>query len=422
MSRITGRFRDFGVLGMNPPATPGSFFDSDFSPVTRKAPGPTFMGNGGGAHPMVREAAEFVSSHRIVDKQVESKALAQWSPHTWTFTTGHGTHARTHKVKSWRDPRIPLLVRPIIFRVAELQQDDDGDPHTYHEPTDSSWNGAGIHGSKSLMDAVAENSTHPAKSKAKLTAGCELLRDYYSVKKRMEAHPPTLTAIPADMRTKYGVASLPDFAEKARHAVCVHYIDGRPKSQSRADWDNAGIEWCGIAIDRHGNRLPPMADGYYAPQITPAWARPAVHSWLVLTKKLKDLGVSHGNHVAIIRNGGKPTVVYGVVADYNPSDHVGECSIAMLKSLGFSGRDSSPAGDYIIIVFPDTGSPTQSDALRQQVAAQASFESWSLGGNAGLPLVLDLFPAPLHYRQMENVSKSGFGNPGDYQTRFPASG
>lgn len=380
------------------------------------------MGSGVDSHRLVREAAEFVSSHRVADKQVESKVLAHWNPDAWTFTTGKGAHARTHKVKSWSDPRTPLRVRPLIFRVAELQQDDDGGSQTYHEPTDSSWNGAGINGSKSLMDAVADNSSHPAKSKARLTAGCELLRDYYSVKKRMEAHPPTLSAIPADMRAKYGVASLPDFAEKARHAVCVHYIDGRPKAESRADWDNAGIEWCGIATDRHGNRLPPVANGYYAPKITPAWARPEIHSWLVLTKKLIDLGVRHGNHVAIVRNGEKPTVAYGIVADANGSNHVGECSIAMLKRLGFSGRDSSPAGDYIILVFPNTGSLTVSDALALQAAAEASFASWSINGKAGLPLVQDLFPTPLRYHQMENVAKSGFGSPGDYQTRFPASG
>lgn len=416
MSRDTGRFRTVGVLGRDPLIVPAGPFGSKPATGTPGPAGPAFMGGGAAPSRFVREAAEFISSHRVVDRQVESKVLAQWSPNAWTFTTGKPPDMETHSVKSWRDPRTPLLVRPLIFRVADLQQDDDGNPHAYHEPTDSHWDGQPP-GTQSLMNAVAETS-----SKANLTAGCELLRDYYNVKKRMETLPPTLTAIPPDIRAKYGVASMPDFAQKARQAVCVHYIDGRPKSESRADWDNAGIRWSGIAVDRHGRRLPAHADGYYAPQITPAWAQAQVHAWLVSTKKLRDLGASQCNHVVIIRNGDTPKVAYGIIADANSSNHVGECSAKMLQGLGFSGQHSSPPGDYIILVFPNTGSLTLSDALAQQAAAEASFESWSIDGKAGLPLVQDLFPTPLRYRQMENVTKSGFGSPGDYQTRFPASG
>jgi hypothetical protein len=148
-------------------------------------------------------------------------------------------HPEQHHATIWQSAD-----NTVIFRVDELPMDDDGGKYAYHAPTDAAWNGAGINGSHSLMNAVSDGD-----KKNGLTAGCQLLLDYYRLKAWMAAHP---NAQPTDLVAtlrRYSVASMEEFTAKARAAICVKYIPERPKSESQADWDRAIVDWCGIAVD-----------------------------------------------------------------------------------------------------------------------------------------------------------------------------
>jgi len=336
------------------------------------------------------------------------------------------------KDKIWAGKSIWKLEGAVIFRVSNLAEDLDGSGQAYHPPTDASWNGYGHGlGKDSLANAVGNPGvTKYAHSKKEqdwaLVAGCQVFRDLHKAKglepklAAAKAAKPPLDKAAADKAAKdlkdmqdaldkifkdHGVTKLSELEDKGKTAVCVLYVDGRSKKDSQADWSHV-VHWAGIQTDKSGKpvvRSKGPNAGFYIPQITPAWADAEKHPWVVLNSPQDKYGVKLTNSAVVIKNDETPSIAYGMVADKGPGGHLGEVSRKMMDDLGFTG--STPAGDYIIIQFPENVSDgdigKEKTVAAIQADAKAMFEAWTWEGRSGLELIKELFPTPDQYKRAQ---------------------
>jgi hypothetical protein len=201
----------------------------------------------------------------------------------------------------------------IVFRVSNLSEDLDGSARAYHPPTDASWSGHGHGlGKDSLANAVGKPGvTKYAHSKKEadwpLTAGCQLFRDLHKAKglqpkaaaatQPAAGKPPAPNQASADKAAKeakdakdaldaifkkYGVTKLSELEAQSKSAVCVLYVDGRAKKDSRDDWSHV-VHWAGIKTDKSGKPLSALRGPTKASTFQPS--RPAgptrknIHGW-----------------------------------------------------------------------------------------------------------------------------------------------
>lgn len=340
------------------------------------------------------------------------------------------------KDRLWNRLSIWGVAGAIVFRVSNLSEDLDGSARAYHPPTDASWNGFGHGlGKDSLADAVGiPGVTKYAHSKKEedwaLTAGCQLFRDLHKAKglepkaaaaaQPAAGKPPAPNQASADKAAKeakdakdaldaifkkYGVTKVSDLEAKSKSAVCVLYVDGRAKKDSRDDWSHV-VHWAGIQTNKSGKpivRTSGPNNGFYIPAITPGWADAEKHPWVVLNPPEDQFGLKLTNSAVVIKNGEPPSIAYGMVADVGPAGHLGEVSRKMMDDLGFTG--ATPSGDYIVVLFPenvseaDIGKEKQVSAIQSD--AKASFEAWTWEGRSGIELIKELFPTPDQYHRVQ---------------------
>jgi hypothetical protein len=337
----------------------------------------------------------------------------------------------------WKSQSIWGVGGAVVFRLTNLAEDLDGSGHAYHPPTDASWSGYGHGlGKDSLANAVGNPGvTKYAHSKNEkdwaLTAGCQLFRDLHKAKelepKAAPAQPhPGKAATPGQpgpesaskdakdakdaldaIFKKYGVTKISELETKSNSAVCVLYVEGRSKEDSRADWSHV-VHWAGIQVDKSGKpiiRASGPNKGFFAPRITPGWADAEKHPWVVLNTPQDQFGVKLTNSAVVIKNGDPPTIAYGMVGDAGPPGHLGEVSRKMMDDLGFTG--ATPAGDYIVIQFPKNVSEAdmaqEKDVPTIQSDAKDSFEAWTWEGRSGLQLIKELFPTPEQYHEVQKT-------------------
>lgn len=331
----------------------------------------------------------------------------------------------------WKRLSIWGVAGAIVFRVSNLAEDLDGSPRVYHPPTDASWNGYGHGlGKDSLANAVGNPGvTKYAHSKKEedwaLTAGCQLFRDLHKAKglepkaaaaaQPAAGKPPAPNQAGADKAAKeakdakdaldaifktYGVTKLSDLEAKSKSAVCVLYVDGRPKKDSQDDWSHV-VHWAGIQT-KSGKpivRTSGPNNGFYIPAVIPGWADAEKHPWVVGNPPEDQFGVKVTNSAVVIKNGEPPSIAYGMVADWGPAGHLGEVSRKMMDDLGFTG--ATPSGDYIVVLFPDAAIGTEKQVSAIQSDAKASFEAWTWEGRSGIELIKELFPTPDQYHQVQ---------------------
>jgi len=293
----------------------------------------------------------------------------------------------------------------VIYRVKEIKEDLDGSLRAYHEPTDEHFDGEGPGlGKQSLFNAVQKPSVrghHPYKDESSylLTSGCQLLRDFYKAKS-LQGKPDNSARDALDAILKaHKVSTYADLEKQSKTAICVKYIDGRPKADSRNDWWKHVKSWCGVQVDNKTKLPKKRPNGFYFPLITPPWADADKHPWVVLNPQLKTLGVRLGNYSAILVNGESPKAAFGIVADVGNEDELGECSGAMIGALGIP--NSLPPGDYIFILFPGDQDMNEKSPEDIRKGAKAKFDSWSLGGRHGMEVVKELFPTHDEYSRMK---------------------
>jgi len=319
----------------------------------------------------------------------------------------------------WNNVSIWGVAGAIVFRVSNLSEDLDGSARAYHPPTDASWNGYGHGlGKDSLANAVGNPGvTKYAHSKKEedwaLTAGCQLFRDLHKARgletkaaadqaaKETKDAKDALDAI----FKKYGVTKLSELAAKSESAVCVLYVDGRPKKDSQDDWRHV-VHWAGIKTDKSGKpivRTSGSDTGFYIPAITPDWADAEKHPWVVLNSPEDQFGVKLTNSAVVIKNGESASLAYGMVGDIGPKGHLGEVSRKMIDELGFTG--AAPSGDYIVVLFPENVSKADIAKEKQlsaiQSDAKAKFEAWTWEGRSGVELIKELFPTPTQYHRVQ---------------------
>jgi len=330
---------------------------------------------------------------------------------------------KSHK-NVWANASIWSVAGVIVFRVTQLSEDLDGNQRAYHPPTDASWNGFGPGlGKDSVADAVGSPpvSTY-AKTKNEqdwaLTAGCQLFRDLNTARgleskaapaqaAGSNAPPPTQAA--QDARTaadaiykKYSVPKLSELETKSQSAVCVLYVDGRPKKDSQADWSKV-THWSGIQTDKSGKPLVRTSGpnkGFHIPAITPSWVDPDKHPWVVLNAPQDQFGVNHTNNAVVIKNGETPTIAFGMVADSGPYGHLGEVSTKMMSDLGVTAANTS--GDFIMVLFPEKVSDPEKekDVAAIQSDAKTAFDAWTWEGRSGIDLIKELFPTGDQYHRV----------------------
>ena len=319
----------------------------------------------------------------------------------------------------WNNVSIWGVAGAIVFRVSNLSEDLDGSARAYHPPTDASWNGYGHGlGKDSLANAVGNPGvTKYAHSKKEedwaLTAGCQLFRDLHKARgletkaaadqaaKETKDAKDALDAI----FKKYGVTKLSELAARSESAVCVLYVDGRPKKDSQDDWRHV-VHWAGIKTDKSGKpivRTSGSDTGFYIPAITPDWADAEKHPWVVLNSPEDQFGVKLTNSAVVIKNGESASLAYGMVGDIGPKGHLGEVSRKMIDELGFTG--AAPSGDYIVVLFPENVSKADIAKEKQlsaiQSDAKAKFEAWTWEGRSGVELIKELFPTPTQYHRVQ---------------------
>jgi hypothetical protein len=231
-------------------------------------------------------------------------------------------HLKDRK-KPWNKASIWRVGEAIVFRVTDLAVDLDGYPRTYHPPTDASWNGSGPGlGEDSLANAVKVPGVTRSKDENDwaLTAGCQLFRDLHQARglepKAAAAAPPPAGKAPAptppapdklaeatDAKSKldvifkkYGVTKVSALETKSLSAVCVKYVEGRPKADSQKDWRHVQ-SWAGIQTNASGPIIRSSGPnrGFYVPAIAPGWADPHKHPWVVLNPPEDDFGVKLTN-------------------------------------------------------------------------------------------------------------------------------
>jgi hypothetical protein len=347
------------------------------------------------------------------------------------------------KDKLWKNQSIWGVGGAVVFRVSDLIEDVDGSQRAYHPPTDASWSGKGHGlGKDSVANAVGiPGVTLYTRTKNEqdwaLTAGCQLFRDLHKAK---ELEPKAAPAPPHAGKTsapenaskeardakdaldaifkKHGVTKMSELETKSKSAVCVLYVEGRPKKDSQADWSHVA-HWASIQTDKLGKpiiRASGPNKGFYVPGITPGWADADKHPWVVLNPPQGKFGVKLTNSAVVIKNGDPPTIAYGMVGDSGPEGHLGEVSRKMMDDLGFTG--STPAGDYIIVLFPnnvsdaDIAKEKQLSAIRSD--AKDSFDAWTWEGRSGMQLIKELFPTPDQYHR----AKKDFANAKQYLNAY----
>lgn len=319
----------------------------------------------------------------------------------------------------WNNVSIWGVAGAIVFRVSNLSEDLDGSARAYHPPTDASWNGYGHGlGKDSLANAVGNPGvTKYAHSKKEedwaLTAGCQLFRDLHKARgletkaaadQAAKETKDAKSALDAIFK-KYGVTKLSELAAKSESAVCVLYVDGRPKKDSQDDWRHV-VHWAGIKTDKSGKpivRTSGSDTGFYIPAITPDWADAEKHPWVVLNSPEDQFGVKLTNSAVVIKNGESASLAYGMVGDIGPKGHLGEVSRKMIDELGFTG--AAPSGDYIVVLFPENVSKADIAKEKQlsaiQSDAKAKFEAWTWEGRSGVELIKELFPTPNQYHRVQ---------------------
>jgi hypothetical protein len=319
----------------------------------------------------------------------------------------------------WNNVSIWGVAGAIVFRVSNLSEDLDGSARAYHPPTDASWNGYGHGlGKDSLANAVGNPGvTKYAHSKKEedwaLTAGCQLFRDLHKARgletkaaadQAAKETKDAKSALDAIFK-KYGVTKLSELAAKSESAVCVLYVDGRPKKDSQDDWRHV-VHWAGIKTDKSGKpivRTSGSDTGFYIPAITPDWADAEKHPWVVLNSPEDQFGVKLTNSAVVIKNGESASIAYGMVGDIGPKGHLGEVSRKMIDELGFTG--AAPSGDYIVVLFPENVSKADIAKEKQlsaiQSDAKAKFEAWTWEGRSGVELIKELFPTPNQYHRVQ---------------------
>jgi hypothetical protein len=319
----------------------------------------------------------------------------------------------------WNNVSIWGVAGAIVFRVSNLSEDLDGSARAYHPPTDASWNGYGHGlGKDSLANAVGNPGvTKYAHSKKEedwaLTAGCQLFRDLHKARgletkaaadQAAKETKDAKSALDAIFK-KYGVTKLSELAAKSESAVCVLYVDGRPKKDSQDDWRHV-VHWAGIKTDKSGKpivRTSGSDTGFYIPAITPDWADAEKHPWVVLNSPEDQFGVKLTNSAVVIKNGESASLAYGMVGDIGPKGHLGEVSRKMIDELGFTG--AAPSGDYIVVLFPENVSKADIAKEKQlsaiQSDAKAKFEAWTWEGRSGVELIKELFPTPTQYHRVQ---------------------
>jgi hypothetical protein len=319
----------------------------------------------------------------------------------------------------WNNVSIWGVAGAIVFRVSNLSEDLDGSARAYHPPTDASWNGYGHGlGKDSLANAVGNPGvTKYAHSKKEedwaLTAGCQLFRDLHKARgletkaaadQAAKETKDAKSALDAIFK-KYGVTKLSELAAKSESAVCVLYVDGRPKKDSQDDWRHV-VHWAGIKTDKSGKpivRTSGSDTGFYIPAITPDWADAEKHPWVVLNSPEDQFGVKLTNSAVVIKNGESASIAYGMVGDIGPKGHLGEVSRKMIDELGFTG--AAPSGDYIVVLFPENVSKADIAKEKQlsaiQSDAKAKFEAWTWEGRSGVELIKELFPTPTQYHRVQ---------------------
>jgi hypothetical protein len=319
----------------------------------------------------------------------------------------------------WNNVSIWGVAGAIVFRVSNLSEDLDGSARAYHPPTDASWNGYGHGlGKDSLANAVGNPGvTKYAHSKKEedwaLTAGCQLFRDLHKARgletkaaadQAAKETKDAKNALDAIFK-KYGVTKLSELAAKSESAVCVLYVDGRPKKDSQDDWRHV-VHWAGIKTDKSGKpivRTSGSDTGFYIPAITPDWADAEKHPWVVLNSPEDQFGVKLTNSAVVIKNGESASIAYGMVGDIGPKGHLGEVSRKMIDELGFTG--AAPSGDYIVVLFPENVSKADIAKEKQlsaiQSDAKAKFEAWTWEGRSGVELIKELFPTPNQYHRVQ---------------------
>jgi hypothetical protein len=231
-----------------------------------------------------------------------------------------------------------------------------------------------------------------------LTAGCQLLRDYYKAKTLKDSKSPADKATLDKILQEHNAASFEALEKMSKTAVCVKYIEGRPKEDSRRDWNHVR-EWCGIqGLTKIRDSGPNK--GFYLPKITPEWADSEQHPWLVTSAELRGLfGMRLGDYAVVVANDQTPKVAYGLLLDSGPKETVGgECSYRLIQDLGLSKRAPK---DFIYIIFPGTGSLKKQtgDEIRQTV--QEYFNAWTVQGRCGIDVVTELFPTHAQYNWMK---------------------
>ncbi len=396
MSRIPGPTQHDIFSGLLPARTPSPLGHRDAAAPNTPAqlgdtPGSVGSKDGAArlANPALAEALKFLSRYRenrdhlVEDGQLESSTVK-----------GTGLSATVWQVGG-----------AIIYRLTTIREDMDGSPRAYHPPTDESWLGKGPnHGRDSLLNAVGKPDPKLYRQGEKafpLTEGCQLLRDVIKARELNASRDPKATEHLTKILKDHGVDSLTKLEEKSKSAVCVKYIDGRPKEDSRKDWRHVK-KWAGIQVDETGNpkiRETGPNKGFYIPRISPEWADADVHPWVVLNPHLaKSAGLNLGNDAVVVANGEGPKVAFGLILDAGPPQGLGECSSAMIRDLGVSEN-----GDYIYIQFPEAGDTKQKSADAMRKKARERFEGWCVNGRRGLEVVKDLFPTRTQYDRMLRI-------------------
>jgi hypothetical protein len=166
-----------------------------------------------------------------------------------------------------------------------------------------------------------------------LTAGCQLFRDLHKAggleTKAAADQAAKETKDAKDARDtifkKYGVTKLSALEAKSKSAVCVLYVDGRPKKDSQDEWRHV-VHWAGIKTDKSGKPIVRTSGpdaGFYIPAITPDWADAEKHPWVILNSPEDQFGVKLTNSAVVIKNGESASSAYGMVGDIGPKGHLG---------------------------------------------------------------------------------------------------
>jgi hypothetical protein len=379
--------------GSLPPRTPGPLGCRDAADPNCPAhpgntPGPVGI-NDGAAFSVdptgFVEAIDFFKDYHVTPNQVAQAAVLDGCTVRIPWSRKKDGKAEKGTLLVWK------VGGAVVYRLNDIKEDLDGAPRTYHPPTEVYFDGKGPGlGRDSLLNAAGNWEV--------LVSGCELLRAFYHAKKLSESKDPAAKAALDAILQKQKLASLKDFEAKTKGALCVRYIDGRPREESRKDWKRA--KWVGVQTDAKGEpkvRVGGPYQGFYIPAIVPGWADADKHPWLVKNPLLeKHLGTNLGNGVAVVANGQAPKTAFGMLGDSGPIWGLGECSTRLIQDL------AAPDGchDFIYVQFPAKQNTTEKSAENIRREAEKRFNSWFFAGRKGIEVVKYLFPTAAEYARM----------------------